>query len=64
MIGESLAAIPQTPQDEVQLRLAQQRLDRAHDRLLAADLDAIPDFERLLPAEVTGRDHLLPAGSS
>lgn len=29
--------------------------------MLAADLDSIPDFEWLLAAEVTGRDHLLAA---
>jgi len=32
-----------------------------HDRVLAADLDSISDFERLLAAEVAGRDHLLAA---
>jgi hypothetical protein len=59
-----LAAIPQKPQDEVQLGLAWQRLDRAHDRLLAADLDPIPDFERLIAAEVAGRDQLAAAAAS
>jgi hypothetical protein len=61
MVRESLVAIPEKPQDEVQLGFAEQRLDRAHDRLLAADLDSIPDFERLLAAEMAGRDHLAAA---
>ena len=61
MVRESLVAIPEKPQDEVQLGFAEQRLDRAHDRLLAAYLDSIPDFERLLAAEMAGRDHLAAA---
>jgi hypothetical protein len=45
----------------VQLGFTEQRLDRAHDRVLAADLDSIADLERLLAAEVAGRDHLVGA---
>jgi hypothetical protein len=43
----------------VQLGFTEQRLDRAHDRVLAADLDSIADLERLLAAEVAGRDDLV-----
>ena len=48
-------------QDETQLGFPQQRLDRADDRWLAADLESISDFQRLLAAEVSGREHLLAA---
>ena len=56
-----LAPIAQKLQDETQLGFPQQRLDRADDRWLAADLESISDFQRLLAAEVSGREHLLAA---
>jgi hypothetical protein len=61
MVRESLAPSPQQPQEKAQLGVAWQRLDRAYDRVLAADLDSIAHFERLLAAEVAGRDHLVAA---
>jgi hypothetical protein len=61
MVRESLAAIRQKPQDEAQLGFTEQRLDRAHSCVLAADLDSIPDSERRFAAEVTGRDQLVGA---
>ncbi len=45
----------------MQLTLTQQRLDAAHDPRPATDHDPITDLERLLAAQVTGRDHLLAA---
>jgi hypothetical protein len=59
-----LSAISNELNDKAHLSLAQQRLDRAHDSELAADLQPIADLERLVTAQMTGRDHLVAARSS
>src|SRR5207253_1522167 len=53
--------ITQQLHDQTQLPFAKQRLDRAHDPVVAADRDPLADLERLLATEVPGRDHLLAA---
>jgi hypothetical protein len=47
--------------DQPQLALAQDRLDRADDSGLPGDLDPLADLEWLLVAEVAGRDDLVAA---
>jgi hypothetical protein len=47
--------------DQAELTLAQQWLDASYDPGPAADYQVLSDFERLLTAHVTRRDHLLPA---
>ena len=57
----ALDAISNELNDKAHLSLAQQRLDRAHDSELAADLQPIANLERLVTAQMTGRDHLVAA---
>jgi hypothetical protein len=47
--------------DYPQLLLAQERLDRADDSCMAADLERVAHLERSLATEVAGRDHLITA---
>jgi hypothetical protein len=47
--------------DKPQLLLPEQRLDRAHDPHLAADLQALADLQRPLALQMAGCDHLIAA---
>ena len=47
--------------NKTQLVFAQQRLDHAHNPLLAAGFQPLADLERFLAAQMTGRGHLLAA---
>jgi hypothetical protein len=42
------------------LEFPEQRLDRAHDSGLTADLDGIANRERLLVVQMASRHHLVP----
>jgi hypothetical protein len=57
----ALDAISNELNDKAHLSLAQQRLGRAHDSELAANLQPIANLERLVTAQMTGRDHLVAA---
>ncbi len=59
--GNALDTIANELHNEAQLSLTQQRLDRADGSQLAADLQPVADRERLLSAQMTGRDHLVAA---
>jgi hypothetical protein len=61
--GNALGGIPHQLHNEAHLSFPEQRLDYADDPGLAADLDSIADLERLLAAEVAGRDHLVAAAN-
>jgi hypothetical protein len=56
-----LDAISNELNDKAHLSLAKHRLGRAHDPELAANLKPIANLERLVTAQRTGRDHLVPA---
>jgi len=60
-VPPALDAISNELNDKAHLSLAQQRLDRAHDSELAADLQPLANLERLVTAQMTGRDHLVVA---
>ena len=57
----ALAAIAHQLHHRAQLVFAEYRLGRAHDSGLAAEVDPLADLERLLAAQVAGRDHLAAA---
>jgi hypothetical protein len=60
-VPPALNAISNELNDKAHLALAQQRLGRAHDSELAANLKPIPNLKRLVTAQMTGRDHLVAA---
>jgi hypothetical protein len=60
-VAPALDAISNELKDTAHLSLAQQRLGRAHDSDLAANLQPIPNLERLVTAQMTGRDDLVAA---
>jgi hypothetical protein len=53
--------IGQQLHDEPYLEFPEQRLDRAHDSGLTADLDAIANLERLLVVQMARPHHLVAA---
>ncbi len=60
-VAPALDAISNELNDKAHLSLAQQRLGRAHDSELAANLQPIANLERLVTAQMTGRDDLVAA---
>jgi hypothetical protein len=56
-----LAVLAYKLNDKPQLSLTEQRLDRAHDALAAADQEPLPYLERALMGEMSGRDNLVAA---
>jgi hypothetical protein len=60
-VSIGLAAIEQQLHYEAYFAFPEQRLNRAHDPELAADLDAIANPERPLIVQMASRHHLVTA---
>jgi len=54
-------ALAQELHNQVEFGFAQDRLDRADDPGLCADLNSLADFERPLARQATGRDYFIAA---
>ena len=60
-VSIGLAAIEQQLHDETYFAFPEQRLNRAHDPGLTADLDVIANLERTLIVQMASRHHLVAA---